>query len=476
MRNSILTYINGERHELKDSQAFMTLSDFLRYQRGLTGTKVVCAEGDCGACTVLVSRFEKKGMSSYQSINSCIAFMWQLDRSHVITVEGLKLGEKFHPVQEIMVSCHGAQCGYCTPGFICAMAGMADEAKKESTPLTEKKVRNALTGNLCRCTGYQSIIEAGMKTDLTNVKPLEQFYNDFAIAKEFEKLSGVHLVSGEQEIYLPVTVPEAVKVIQAVPVKLVSGATDLGVLYNKGKWAPQKMLSLMAIEDLREIKDLPDHVVVGARASLHQVEHMADKYFPEFGKMLHIFASPQIKNSGTLIGNMMNASPIADTIPFLKVAEARVVIAGAQGERKINVNDFFKPGYKQLDISSQEIVTHVEIPKTKNQFKLYKTSKRKDLDISAVTCAISFELEGKTFKKFSLAFGGVGASVLRFPKIESDVIGKTLTPKLMREIGIEVNKIVTPVSDVRGSEAYRRLLCSNLLMKFGDEILGEVNV
>ncbi len=465
MRDTILLHLNGQRHEISGAEAFMTLSDFLRYQRGLTGTKVVCAEGDCGACTVLVAHGDER----YQSINSCIAFMWQLDRSHVITVEGLKKDGVVHPVQESMVAAHGAQCGYCTPGFICAMAGMTEDARIEGFALEEKRVRNYLTGNLCRCTGYQAIIDAGCKTDMKAVPDLKKLYP----VKTDEAAGSVHLKHQGLEIYLPSTVAEAVAIFNREKVKIVSGATDLGVLYNKGKWAPEKMMSLAAIAELKNITEEKDALVVGARASLAQLETATVKLFPELSRMLHLFASPQIKNTGTLIGNMMNASPIADTIPFLKVAEAEVVLVGPQGQRSVNVNAFFQPGYKKMDLRTGELVTQVRIPKTADAFRLYKVSKRKDMDISAVTAAIRYRLDKDVFADISIAFGGVGASVLRFPDLEKIARGQKVSPALMRQLGVELDKQITPVSDVRGSDKYRRLLCTNLLMKFGDELASQ---
>jgi xanthine dehydrogenase small subunit len=469
MRNIIELFVNGERHTVQGAEAFMTLSDYLRYQRGLTGTKVVCAEGDCGACTVMVSRLQGAEFSHYQSINSCIAFMWQLDRSHVITVEGLK----GHPVQESMVKEHGAQCGYCTPGFICAMAGMTDEAKREGFTLTEKKVKNYLTGNLCRCTGYDSIITAGTQVDASKAQALAEFYHDEKIAQEFSAPDLIQLAHEGVDLVLPTTVAEARK--HAAGRKLVAGATDLGVLFNKGKWKPQKLLSLMHIPELYETRVEGEELIVGARVSLAELETKTEQLFPEFSRLLHIFASPQIKNTGTLVGNMLNASPIADTIPFLKVAQAKVVIQTLTGERVLDVNDFYKPGYKQLDLIPGEFVSHVRLPISSHRYRLFKVSKRKDLDISAVTMAIRYELQGETFKSFSLAVGGVGPTVLRMPQVESVATGKRIEGALMKSLAQALDAAITPLSDVRGSDKYRRGLCKNLLLKFGDELTREFN-
>lgn len=468
MRNHVILFLNGTRHDLSGEHAFLTLSDFLRYERGLTGTKVVCAEGDCGACTVVVARMDGERLGAYKSINSCIAFLWQLDRTHVISVEGLKRQGALHPVQESMMNCHGAQCGYCTPGFICSMAVMAHEAHKDQKTLSDKNVRNALTGNLCRCTGYQAIIDAGVRTPITAACDLSTIFDDDKISATLASITGsLAIEANGKRAFLPHSMAE---LLQEPTAKIVSGSTDLGVLHNKGKWTPTVVKSFVAVEELKQITETPEGFLIGAAATLHHVAETLEKDFPEFARLLNVFASPQIKNSATLVGNMLNASPIADTIPFLKVAHARVHLLGATGTRELDVNDFYRPGYKQLDLAPGEVVTHVFIPKTSDAFKLYKVSRRKDLDISAVTLALRYQLQDKKLTSFKLAMGGVAASVLRFPSIEARALGQNLDESLMRSIAQEIDREITPVSDVRGSAEYRRLLSKNLLLKFAHEV------
>jgi len=262
MRDHVHFYLNGVSHTLHGEEAFMQLADWLRYKKGLTGTKIVCAEGDCGACTVLVSRLVNKKMTAYQSINSCISFMYLLDRCHIITVEGLAEGEKLHPAQQAMIECNGAQCGYCTPGFVCALAGLADEAKS-GKQLNDKHVKNALTGNLCRCTGYDDIIKAGMSMDLSQVTKLTERYHHDHIEKELLKLSdsGVTLESAHKKAFLPGNLLQA---IQAPAMKVTSGATDLGVLSNKGKLKVDQTMSLNNVGSMYEIREEKDFVLIGA--------------------------------------------------------------------------------------------------------------------------------------------------------------------------------------------------------------------
>lgn len=472
MRDFVKVYVNGVAHEIKGEEAFMQLADWLRYKQGLTGTKIVCAEGDCGACTVLVSRLINKKLTDYKSINSCINFMYLLDRCHVITVEGLKVDSKLHPVQEAMIKCNGAQCGYCTPGFICAMAGLANDAKAGKISIDEKHVKNSLTGNLCRCTGYESIINAGASIKLDAVKPLKEFYDDTRIEKDLSSLANcaVSLKSGDKVAFLPSNLLEAVK----TPMKVTSGATDLGVLHNKDKLKIKETMCLNNISSMFDVREEKEFILIGSKASLTQIEKACEKSFPEFSKMLHVFASPQIKNSATLVGNIINASPISDTIPFLRVAEAELVLLGTNGERIVNINDFIKGGYKELDIASDEFVTLVRLPKRSGKFKLYKVSKRKDMDISAVTFAAYYELIGDSIDKVAFAYGGVGPTVLRLSTLEQKAQGKDITEKLFRELSLDLKTTFKPLSDVRGSDKYRMLVCQNLMMKFYDELHAQV--
>jgi xanthine dehydrogenase small subunit len=477
MRNSVILFVNGERVELSDENAFMTVAEYLRYKKGLTGTKVVCSEGDCGACTILVSRMQNGKLGTYKAINSCISFMYLLDKSHLITVEGLRKEEQLHPVQKAMVDCHGAQCGYCTPGFICAMASLTEDAKNEKFAITTKRVQNYTTGNLCRCTGYDAIIRAGCQVDLKAVSPLASMYDDSKIEKELGTLKGaVRISHGQKSIFLPDTVDEAVKEKKEKSPRLAGGATDLGVVSNKGKLKLTEMMSLNNIPSLYSVEETATHVVVGARASLDELERKTDKIFPEFARNLHIFASPQIKNSGSLVGNLINASPIADTVPFLRVAEAEVVLKSVSGERTVNVNTFIKGGYKELDMRADEIVTHIRIPKSNHQYKLYKISSRKDLDISTVTFAARYTVKNGVLENFSLALGGVGPTVLRMTQIEAQATGQRFNQALFKRLAVDVKNSIRPLSDVRGSTDFRLVLAHNLMLKFCDEVMKENNL
>lgn len=483
MRNEVVFYLNGKRTRASGSESALMLSDLLRYERGLPGTKVVCAEGDCGACTVLVARFRNGHLGEYRSINSCIAPVYSLDRSHLITVEGLKRADGLHPVQEAMVRAQGSQCGYCTPGFVCSMAGMVDSAKRKGCAIDSKMVRNHTTGNLCRCTGYEPILNAGGSIDPGKVPNLASLYPHAPMEAEFENLdASVRVGSPEAPVFLPATLAEALRLRADHPqAKIVSGMTDLGVLTNKGKLVAGPRIALHGVEELYQFTDGSDAFRIGARVSLADVEDLLSASFPEFSGMLKIFASPQIKHSATLAGNLMNASPIGDSTPFLRVAEVTLMISrlGASGQvetREVGIDAFIKGGYKELDFTGDEILTAIRIPKSDHCYALFKASTRKDLDISTVAFAARYRIRGGRLEGVRMALGGVAASVVRMPDEEQMLEGAQIESGLFLRTADSAQNRVKPLSDVRGSSIFRKVLVRNLFLKFGDRILNEAGL
>jgi xanthine dehydrogenase small subunit len=465
MKNQITLFINGIEHHVHGEDVFMTLADYLRYRRSKTGTKIVCAEGDCGACTVLVKKLNKNGQ--YQTINSCIGQVFQFHGHHIITVEGLKYKSALHPVQEAMVDNHGAQCGYCTPGIVCSMAKLAADAKNKNISITSQKVKNYLTGNLCRCTGYAPIIEAGMKIDLEKVKAFEEQYP----IKNFSTKDSIGVELENKSLFMPTTLVEAIDFKNTFPEsKLISGSSDLGVLKNKQKWKINKILHLGLIDECKKIKSTKEQFEIGCSASLQDVEEKLADDFPEFSRLLHLFASPQIKSAGTLVGNVANGSPIGDTIPFLIVADARLELISADGVREVSLKLFYK-GYKQFDLRPNEIIAKIIIPKTQDNFKLYKVSMRKDLDISAVTFAARTSIEDGILNSFNLAVGGVGPTVVEVPEVVKVLKDKVITEQLVKTAASKLRDQVKPLSDVRGSAKFRKQLCYNLMIKCFRELM-----
>ena len=481
--DKITTRINDQLITIEGDKAFMPLGHFLRNEEMLTGTKIVCAEGDCGACTVLLANeVGADGKLTFKSVNSCILPLYLINGAQVVTVEGIGkqvgMNIELHEVQEKMIDCNGAQCGYCTPGFICAMAGMAEKFKSENKVITEKNTKNYLTGNLCRCTGYQPIVDAMMSVDLDKTELLKDRYHSAEWLEEMKtiKSTSVEMKFFEKSIFLPTTVAEALDAKSSDnDIRLVAGSTDLGVVVNKGKISTPKTMALYHIEELRKISHDDKFITVGATVTLTEFEEYIEFHFPEMAKLLHIFASPQIKNQATLIGNVVNASPIADTIPFLVVSDAIVELQSTNGVRDIVLKDFYI-GYKKLDIDPSEIVTRIKIPVLLQSeiTKLYKVSMRKDLDISAVTFAGRVALDGLKMTSVRLALGGVAATVGRLTDIEDQLTGQDFSEKIFIEAAETLNQYIKPLSDLRASSEYRMLVSKNYFKKFAKEISLEI--
>jgi len=467
MRDYIQFYLNGEKQKVKAEQITSNLSEFLRYQRNLRGTKVVCAEGDCGACTVMIGRSNPQtGSIEYQSVNSCIYLVALLDGAHVVTIEGIKKNGELNEIQKCMVENNGAQCGFCTPGFVMSLTDLF-ENKEE---VDEKKCRNFLTGNLCRCTGYGSILDAALSVDKSKVVKLEKLYSNkeiekFLTAKQSES---IEIKTSNIEFYAPTDYSAAIKLKAKFPkIRIVSSATDLGVQINKDRFEPHRLLSLQNIKEAYELKIDSDYIRVGAKVSLSSLERAVESEEAELSNFLKIFASPQIKNVGTLVGNVANASPIGDTLPYLIVTDANIVLVGPNGERKVKFSSFYK-GYKKMDMKDDELISMIEIPRVKKEevVKIYKVSRRKDLDISSVNAAFKVKVSAKKIEDIQISFGGVGPTVLRLPKLEKELIGKPFSAEVIREASHKIKDEITPMSDVRGSEEYRHLVAKNLFQRF----------
>lgn len=489
MRDFVLLYVNGVEHRVAGDEAFVPLSDFLRYSLSQCGTKVVCAEGDCGACSVFLGRLNAAcDRIEYVPVNACIQYMYQLDCTHIVTVEGLKVDGDLNTIQQSMVDCHGAQCGYCTPGFIVAMcslfeacdkSGESCQSEKTEKPcaITREAVSDALTGNLCRCTGYESIIKAAMSVDEKEYKRLENLYPPATFVGAFKKHCDepVFVKGSDAEFFKPTDVKSAVEYRSNNPAcVIVSGGTDVCVNLNKGRIEPGKLMVLTHVAGLEELKTNGKVLEVGARVSLRRLEEFFQKSLPEFHHILRIFGSPQIRYAGTLAGNIANGSPIADSLPFLFVTGSEVEVAGVKGERRIKVSELYS-GYRKMVLSEDEIIVrvHIPMPSQSTILKLYKVSKREHLDISSFTAAISLERNGEKIANARVAYGGVAAVVLKLPKTEEFLNGKTFSLDTFRQAGAIAAKEVTPISDVRGSKDYRLQLAANIMEKFFFESADE---
>ena len=489
MRDYLLFYVNGIRHQISGERSFQSLSEFLRGDLGFVGTKVVCAEGDCGSCTVLIGRVRNSVMC-YEGINSCIQYLYQLDCAHVITVEGLKdETKKIHPIQKAMIDTLGSQCGYCTPGFVMSLAAMFETQEA----MTRSSVQDGLTGNLCRCTGYEQIIDAALSLNPKEIPKASKRFNAEAILTDFrehvsqavscefeEKWNGS---SQKVQFYVPTTLNEALEFKQKHQhVTVVAGGTDISVQMNKERLEPSRVMSLTHLSGLESFEINNKTVTVGAKLSWSKLAEHCQQHLPQFAKIIEIFASRQIKNAATLAGNIANASPIADSLPFLYVIDAEIELSAFQpnaevaDKRWVGINQFYH-GYKITEMKADELITSIRwnLPETEDVLKLYKVSKRKDLDISTFTAGIWLKLKKAKIQNSRLAFGGVGPVVLRLPETEEFLRGKPLLPEIFQRAGKIARHEISPVSDVRASSDYRSQLAENILLKFFHECCDSRN-
>jgi xanthine dehydrogenase small subunit len=478
MRDHVQFYLNGKPLAVSGADAFFSLSDFLRRREGLTGTKVVCAEGDCGSCSVLIGR-PIDGAMKYAAVTSCIQRVFQLDGAHVVTVEGLNEpdGEP-NAIQRSMAKCHGAQCGFCTPGFISTLYQLANDGIER----TRETATRALVGNLCRCTGYDAILRAA--TEAGPVAPLSERYDEDELVAALSAIAAddVLIETSTHAAYKPATLEQALTHRARHPrATIVAGATDVGVLANKRVRELVNVLVLGGVEELRGVKMMDDCVRIGAAASLTELEGVTLNAIPPLGEFLSWFGSPPIKNAGTLAGNLATGSPIGDSLPALMALGAEVELASSsdpspqsagersgagRGARSVRLDAFYT-GYRQSVMRPDELIVAINIPRLRasETLKLYKVSKRKDLDISSVSAAIFLRLDSNTIVEARIAFGGVGPTVTRSAEAEKALSGGPITLERFGRAAQIIRDSVKPISDVRGSADYRRALAGNLILK-----------
>ncbi|MCP4297490.1 MAG: FAD-binding protein [Proteobacteria bacterium] len=469
MRDFIIFYINGEKFQIRGPEVFQPLSKFLREGLHLTGTKVVCAEGDCGACTVLIGR-ETKERLEYKPVNACIQYLFQIDGCHILTIEGFQQEQNLHPLQTSFVENNGSQCGYCTPGIISTLvAGLAEE----DTP-DRQQIKALLTGNLCRCTGYDAVIESAIQAgNETRITP-DKLYDEKLIVNEFNRCEkDVHIQcqtgsGGLKTLLIPQSLKQALELHKQHPeAMIISGGTDLGVLLNHKKIEPTIVISISNLPELASLRNEGGKIVVGAGVTWDQLEKKVEESVPEFVAMLELFASPQIKNTGTIGGNIINASPVGDSIPFLYVLDAELELQNTEGSRWVKINQFYL-GYKKLDLKRDELLVNIRfnLPQNDEHLRLYKVSRRKHMDISTFSAAFFLKYSKDEVVQSRIALGGVGPVVIRAEKAEDYLQNQAFEFGNLHEAGKIARDNIQPLSDVRGSEHYRKQLTENIFKKF----------
>jgi xanthine dehydrogenase small subunit len=469
-------YINDKEYKIS-SDIHQTLADFLRKRVFLTGTKIVCAEGDCGACSVLIYKPSEDFIQpAYYPINSCIMSLGQVDGCHLITVDHLSSSNDLSEVQKNMLKANASQCGFCTPGFVVALTGLCQKISCQED-LNYKSVQNSLTGNLCRCTGYESIIKAGCETQLSKVPQFSQIEKYKKIHKKIklETKQSVFIQDGQDNFYSPNKLPEVKYFFRKFKsFKILGAGTDLGVQKNKNKITYQNLLSLQHIKDLKQIKRRDSKVFIGARVTIEQLRKYLKKYSQDCVNYINIFASPQIKNVATVVGNVVNASPIADLTPMLIALNAELKIYNAAGlKRSVKLENFYLD-YKKTNLKNQELVFGIEfdLPKSTDYIKLYKTSQRRDLDISAVNCVFRLKTKARSEVSLTASVGGCSFKTLKLTELEKQFsqIADFYDPKKISVSRSIIQSSINPISDLRGSSQFRRFLVSQYFDCFIHEV------
>ena len=455
--------LNGRLREVADASSNTTLLQWLRSER-LTGTKEGCAEGDCGACTVVMLDDRAPGGATYRAINACLLLLPMVHGRTVWTVEGIGDPAAPHPVQQAMVDTMGSQCGYCTPGFVMSLF----EACYRDDMEQPWQLDDQLCGNLCRCTGYRPIRDAGIR--IGGSRPADPFLT----ALDAPRSRPEHLEhTGEGEIFIaPVSLDEATSALRDHPdATLICGATDLGLDVTKKHMRFPVLVSTEHIAELQGIEDGGAAWSIGASTWLTDLERWAGDALPILHRMLRYFGARQIKHRATLGGNLCNASPIGDLAPVLLALDATMVLASSAGARRVPIDDFFL-GYRQTALQPGELLARIRIPKPPAHALLgaFKVSRRRELDISAVAAGMHIQMsKDGTIGLARLGFGGVAATPVRARKTEAALIGRPWNERTAEEVGALLDEDFSPIDDHRGSGAYRRQLVRNLLIGFAHE-------
>ncbi len=480
--NSIRFILDGDVITLTDVDPTRTVLQYLREDLGRTGTKEGCAEGDCGACTVALVELDKSGgRLQVRAVNSCIQFLPTLDGRELITVESLCNGDdaSLHPVQQAMVESHGSQCGFCTPGFVMSLF---TQFKNSSNP-TRREIDDVLAGNLCRCTGYKPIVDAAQKmyeteqadsgdwlrmADSSNAKPAAAEKKKIADLKALDNGKSLSIESGGRRFHAPVSIAEFADLFAATPeATILAGGTDVGLWVTKQHKQLDTVIYTGKVAGMADISVDDVAVDIGAAATLSDAMLVLDEHFPDLHDLFVRFASPPIRNAGTLGGNVANGSPIGDSMPALLALDAALVLRKGAATRTLPINEFYL-GYQENALAKGEFVERIRIPRLDDDVVLrsYKITKRFDQDISAVCGAFFLRLKGASISEARIAYGGLAATPKRAIATEELLDGATWSEELVRSAMKKLSVDFQPISDMRSTADYRLKVCQNLLFRF----------
>ncbi len=468
MHTTVRFILAGRIEEISHCDPTLTVLDYLRESKALRGTKEGCAEGDCGACTVVVGELRGDGIR-YQAVNACIQFLATLDGKLLLTVEDLcEPHGELHEIQRAMVAQHGSQCGFCTPGFIMSLLAMflddPDNAK------TRSDIESGLAGNLCRCTGYAPIVRAAEQV-------LTAHRQDRFIAERKQRLEqlqaiqtveSLQIVCGERHFYAPRSMATLCTLLEQHPnAVMIAGATDVGLWVTKQLRELESVIYLGAVEELGAIDSADDWLSIGAAVSYTDAKEAITVLYPGFMPLIERIGATQVRNAGTIGGNIANGSPIGDMPPGLIVAGARLTLRSAHGQRTIDLEDYFI-GYGKQDLRAGECVEQILLPLPSAQqiFATYKISKRFEQDISSVCAAFSLQVNDGLIMAARVCFGGMAETPKRATTCEQVLSGNTWCQETIECAMAAIVEDFTPITDVRASADYRMRVAQNLLQRF----------
>lgn len=467
VRSEIQFVLNDREVHLDSVGAGDTLLDYLRIDRRLTGTKEGCAEGDCGACTVLVGRLQD-GVLRYEPVNACIRLTASLDACHVVSIEYLSGTDgKLHPVQQAMVDHHGSQCGFCTPGFVMSLYALWMGNPNPS----ETDIETALQGNLCRCTGYEPIIKAAKAATKIGSPADDALIHERAAmtAKLTALRDGKRVVvtRGTSQCILPASVDDLAQVLEQAPeATIVAGATDVGLWVTKFLRDISPVVLLGQLDELRKIDVSDAAITMGAGVSYTDSRAIMAADYPHLGPFWDRIAGWQIRSMGTIGGNIANGSPIGDTPPVLIALGATITLRKGDVRRELPIEDFFID-YGKQDRANGEFLERISVPRpAKNTIhQAYKISKRRDEDISSVCAAFNVTVESGTITAARIAFGGMAATPKRAAHAEAALVGASWSEASLLAAAERLDEDFSPLSDWRASSDYRLQVSKNLFRK-----------
>ncbi|MEM8794931.1 MAG: xanthine dehydrogenase small subunit [Pseudomonadota bacterium] len=475
VRTEVRFLLNEAEVVLADAAPDDTLLDFLRLERGLTGSKEGCNEGDCGACTVLVGRLTD-GHLRYQSVNSCICFIGALDGAHVVTIEYLTKSGRLHAVQQAMLAEHGSQCGFCTPGIVISLY----QVWLENPRADRADIERALQGNLCRCTGYAPIVRAGLSMGSAEALSGDHLTADRQrIKTQLNTMNDGARVEIEHEgkrLVVPANRDDLATLLSVYPkATLIAGATDVGLWVTKEMQEISPAIFIGNLDEMKMIASEQEHLRIGASVTYSDSERALADHHSTLSALLHRIGGEQVRNQGTIGGNIANGSPIGDMPPPLISLGATLILMSKAGQRTIPLEDFFID-YGRQDLRKGEFVSEVVVPRLADdaRFSIYKISKRRDEDISALLAAFMVRVGGDgMISDARISFGGMAGVPKRALSAEDALKGHPFNVESFAAAARHLPEDFTPLSDWRASKEYRMLAAQNLFRRFALEHLGE---